>query len=1237
MFFADNPINSIGLPVTSANYINSNRFKRVSNQEFNDSLEKMQKVSRLTNAVFLVQGLVKGNISSDELISEFLNFGAYKPSDVDQVDTDKLKNVVQKLQELSKNLAIDAGVEKMLARLSSISSIVNMPNKVEKLIHPGDAYLQEVLKLKGQGVFPELVFYSGKVKTIIKVFKKIREKEPIGSVDILTLNDSIDDLKNAKFDTIKTGFLNKTKSLKNYQNKFKMFTDAFESMDSFNKKKTVFEFDSTAEKGTLKTLEGNMNKLDVVVKTMKDYSPKLDVLKQIVISRHHKRGNADLKYTSGFPNGFSDLGLVSNDLQDGWVQETLHGHANDIAVALKMLEAISNHFTAIDVTIVKHSKESFDAVSRIISEITELSKKTESFKSVFLKLSDVQTAASATDLIPTVYDKCQQLYKHISSLFDEINAIGAVVDLFDKLKSAKNTKMLKNIISKTEHNNENELNEKLKLLRNDSDFKEISKVLESAHLSVSFLTQERKTERLIETPVNSIETDFQYLKPFIDQSDKFLQMLKKLGSMKEFSSMGSIVSVLREFKKSTTEQLSDFSSVAGCIENVKSKLKEAEKEINEKKGSEGRELDALVAGKYVSDDSKDIGSTTRVLSAMKRMANEEFKIDWDYVKLIVQRLLKTIKAEDRKNLEIVIDMGDELKHLKSEIKKEINSATPITFSKFEDLAIIADKFKNIDGIDDDFGKLIESVRMLIMMGTLTPSDSGVLQSVIPVFEKLDQIGLNFAKHYSSFDKSKDALNSMDLFFANFEKTLAASTSDTGTLSKPGQVPGSHGSSGSGYGGRSSIHRVPKGLDWRFVIGIPLIGSIVTGLFALWKYRKEIFRKGPPKEPVKPPVLPSPRQKNHPARPPQPDVPVTPAPEPEVQAPPSPPPPPQPVPIPGEALPPPIPVNTQILVQQLEYIFEKHRGDSYNFVRFFDLTHEHLHKIPPKPALLHVHRDEWRQDMGYLYTTEFNFLTRGFEKAFIHANVMTVGKTKKLILTQAPMVYARARTIETIEKFFMMAIEERTTQIFQLCDWSETSTIMADVYIPEGNEPMSFGRIRVTRRREFTPEAAGGHVVVTIINVADPKTNRETTIEHHRYTNWRSGMCPEETAPMAYMIKRAFENPKSCAIVHCSGGFSRTGCFAFIMLGVEMLRKNRQFTVTQLFKEVRNVRPGCIETGDQIGFSMLVIFAICSENRIPGEQEERYTELMRDFRTKYLSWLQYGEAPRGYPVYVLPPE
>ncbi|EFP12475.1 hypothetical protein CRE_29424 [Caenorhabditis remanei] len=756
---------------------NLTRFSRATDAEFTTSLKQMQMLARITNGIYLQQGMIKGTIPPADLVSEILNLGTAKLSDIDKIKTENLKEMASKIEQVPGKLKTDKNVETIEERLVVLNSIVKTSNGVESLEKLGDDYKTEVKKLEALKTdWVTLETYAGYLQNFLVESAKLEGDIARGKIrpTFGTIASALDIFKTGNLEAYKT--VTTTASLENYKPKFSSLSNFHDSVELFVDKNIKFEASDTAK---MTTISGHASALASMITDVQSSKVEFELLKQILLQRTHQNTHKIFAHTSGFPNGFSDISTINADLDDKWIQKIVGGNAENLKSSFKSLGTIGNLSQIVDETIGKTS-DGLDALLETLPRIAQLS--SETMSGLASNLAGIQSTVQVDSITPKNYEDYKVLHGAIRSVFDQLSAIDKVIGVCEQLASPEYTGKLESVIKIITLDNDDQGPERLVQLKGDKNYQDLLTLVKSVEDSSKVLSA---AVTLVDD-AKTIDGKFGELNTYVDGSNKFLDMLKSLKNVESLGSVESFVKVRRSVGGMNADDIKKLSTVAGNIENAKSKLKELETAINKMKGFKSAGTDVLISLNDAKKDSDTLGSATRGIASMQQMTKDP--VDMKQLIHAVGTIDSerktsrvTLSAEEKKSLDELRRLERDINTLKSSIGQYISSVTASKSDKLSDHSDIFDKAASVNGISTDFKTAIVSIEKLANDPSSSAPD--LLRKDVPIWEKLDSIGLDFAKYQTDFQSAKKSLSSLEATFAKFHGSSVVATSSSSNSSE----------------------------------------------------------------------------------------------------------------------------------------------------------------------------------------------------------------------------------------------------------------------------------------------------------------------------------------------------------------------------------------------------------------------------------------------------------------------
>ncbi|KAL3994738.1 Protein-tyrosine phosphatase family protein [Acanthocheilonema viteae] len=216
--------------------------------------------------------------------------------------------------------------------------------------------------------------------------------------------------------------------------------------------------------------------------------------------------------------------------------------------------------------------------------------------------------------------------------------------------------------------------------------------------------------------------------------------------------------------------------------------------------------------------------------------------------------------------------------------------------------------------------------------------------------------------------------------------------------------------------------------------------------------------------------------------------------------------------------------------------------------------------------------------------------------YIHASYVIVSNDLTYICAQGPL-------LNTVQDFWIMAIQEQTNVILQLCQNKENDREQCSEYFP--NESIGWKEYGAVRVRITEPTSG----IVTLKKVTRTKieasySDKKQEVMHIAYAGWPDHSVPDSPATCReiYSLLRKYYGKKPI-IVHCSAGVGRTGTFVAIEMAMEKLRKNETCIVVDITKKLREQRLHAVQNDLQYLFIYrMMIELLVEENLLSRDQQ-----------------------------------
>lgn len=425
-------------------------------------LDRIQMISRIATGIHLRHGITKGTIDSEELISEFLNFGTTTPAQITAISVDKLKGIVDGINGITGILKETSEVKAIEDRLLVYGSVLeNMEGVADNFTVPkDDAYKDELNTLKG------LAVDWGSINTLIDELSNFLELS-----SRLSMNDEMRlHLIKLKASVTYTQTLSLVK-YNNYSQKetVKNSEVVYSSLQKvYTSSIALSELPSKASNGD--KIIDMLNSFEKSIKSLTEDSPSIDTLYELLKSRHLRVSSVALKHVSGFLNGHSDILHLFKDLEDKWIKDAVRDHSGNLANALNQLKTFEASTRKVHQSFVSEAVM-LEEVSKIRSKIPKYSGLADKLATLPSKIHEILGTPSVK--LPTSdKDKVDKAIPLMAQLPAQLKALEKLMNFSEQLKLPENAKKLGNIIEIVNQDGKNQLENTLKMFKSSTDVKE---------------------------------------------------------------------------------------------------------------------------------------------------------------------------------------------------------------------------------------------------------------------------------------------------------------------------------------------------------------------------------------------------------------------------------------------------------------------------------------------------------------------------------------------------------------------------------------------------------------------------------------------------------------------------------------------------------------------------------------------------------------------------------------------
>ncbi|CAL2027607.1 unnamed protein product [Caenorhabditis brenneri] len=772
--------NAIGLPDDIA--YSDSRFERATDEEFSTAIKQMEMISRITNGISLRQGLSRGSITNEELISELLNLRDMEPSDIERIDTEELKKLIKSIQTLG-TIHGSQKTDTIEKRLDKLSSVAEKFPAVKKLEKPGKAFFTAVSKIRdSKKTWDEFNAFASGLSSFWKSASKVANADisKLTNDEITRICSTLEtDIKIVKKKKIVKTLENElaTNVMQETKQQLEPFTAVSATVEEFAKVQNDISYSNTDDKA-IESLKNNIKTLAVVIDHAWENLETIQILETLYLFRLHRKGNHDMKLIPGFWTDPSELALIFNDLKDSWLQTEVKGQASNLEKALQPLNTLKEKTEALERSFRIQSDQSFTEISLISKQVKYLSHfhqidgaSPDTLKNV------LQSSNNAKGFLPSNRDKVKNLYKNMVDFCDHFPIFKEVFKIWQTFSQQDTIDQINKVLALVSADDGGKPKEHLKKLKGDKNFINIWKIMNDneKHIELAQGTFD------ITATAKSIADGSKELDDYLKKVNNFLNTIEP---MKGFSGLKNPKAVFENIKTidaaitdNTFGGKANIDIVIGTIGNTKSALKELDDTINSMKQAKGSEIDGLVGMTDATESARNIGSATKAISSMNKFLGLDTKKLDAAVKELQKKLNDQASIESQKTLKTLASLEIQIQNFKQEITSFKKSVQPITSSKLSDYSEIFEKAKSVKGIARDLLALSVSVGKLEKDFS---SDKKTIDEIKDLLVNMDKLCLRYSKYQRVFDGSKNTLNNIDLLFTNLKTAPTVKNTATST-------------------------------------------------------------------------------------------------------------------------------------------------------------------------------------------------------------------------------------------------------------------------------------------------------------------------------------------------------------------------------------------------------------------------------------------------------------------------
>ncbi|EGT39267.1 hypothetical protein CAEBREN_28828 [Caenorhabditis brenneri] len=740
----------------------------------------MKKVSRITNSIYLQQGLIDGTIPPDDLLTDILKLKFTKSSDVVEMDSAKMKAGVGSLKTLAQSIK---PTDAMKTNLRYYLALDTIHDAIQKQTDGGE--------------WPE----ANNIKTIVKNFKD--NEIALSVVDKLleyveTIDEKIKKMEKPHDFSSQTGVL-----------------EVYIAFLSLKEKGTLFESDSKlisqehVDYKSINNIESVLPSLAVVHQKVKavqkckenssllshdsntdaasfesfkkiDNFSKNDHKNQLtVISELHRQSNSARSSQYSFP--FMDSGKnifgLSDALKDPWMKSVFK--SDGFPESLEQISSMGELLRKINDSLVMKDKISMELQNffEIIDLVSSVDYNSKEAEGIAEELSKCEKDISRNQL---QLDEIEELLKQLRGFDNAIKDLKqAFIDFVDFSKNQEFQKVLSDVVEISRKCTSQDASVVKLVLQEYQQFANLKKFTKDISQLKDQVDKIKELKTALKESASKVDSNADKITSLKADYDKFFSKgfdcLLKIVDTKPLTNMMFLAQKLN----SVTTMTTGFNEIDKFIDKVSKVIPEIKRVKTGMDGIKGKRTPASDALNNLPNreiHSKTIGSATQGIVNMFTVL--EKKTDFEGLKselpLVQQESQKvSLDQKDLENLDKLATIESDISMMYQTLDTWKSSLKDPKSATLADYFPIFSHAKSVSEITLDFDETAKSLQMLIDKVT----DQGVKDKLITVqtrMREMNSVGMKFSDYSKVFDDLKTTLSALDTFFANYGKRAAPS-------------------------------------------------------------------------------------------------------------------------------------------------------------------------------------------------------------------------------------------------------------------------------------------------------------------------------------------------------------------------------------------------------------------------------------------------------------------------------
>uniref|UniRef100_A0A1I7UV75 WSN domain-containing protein n=1 Tax=Caenorhabditis tropicalis TaxID=1561998 RepID=A0A1I7UV75_9PELO len=266
-------------------------------------------------------------------------------------------------------------------------------------------------------------------------------------------------------------------------------------------------------------------------------------------------------------------------------------------------------------------------------------------------------------------------------------------------------------------------------------------------------------------------------------------------------------------------------------------------------------------------------------------------------------------------------------------------------------------------------------------------------------------------------------------------------------------------------------------------------------------------------------------------------------------------------------------------------------------------------------LVEKHTGFQRRNLPISMYTRVKLEGNRFLDDFVHANIVDYPSGLRIIMTGGPQAEEKGK-VSDIERFWWIAKQENVDQVVMLCQLDENGVTQCDQYYPENEgEYLKFNGLIITcKKKKFE---YGGQIIVRKL-VIHFEGEDKFEVTHYQYVGWPQNGNPQNL-DMIYVLLCEIRTSWTPIMVHCSDGVGRTGCFGYIEMAYQKLKRDEEIEFGEILDLMRFERAGVVLSAKQYGFCAFMIGFYIMKDKVYYFYDENDKKIFKFLTDGYNGW------------------